>query len=174
MDSGSTNPKKTTDPNRKAVICSQRLKDNINQYVGKDKDFLSFSDFTLTACRFVLEQHHLQTLEFAYRDALKSLTGKDVEWSMLQEPIEPINFIRQEGESSGSKTLVTFPKGLVDDLTRMAMMNFIKFTDLVRYCLEYYLREYENRKKSDKRLDALLKETVGNIYRQRVVSSQPK
>ena len=157
----------TTDPNRKAVICSQNLKSKIDKYVGKNNYFLSFSDFTLTACRFVVEQYHLQTLESVYRKMMKDLAGREVQSSMPSEPIDLIDFVRKEEEISGSKTLVTFPKGLLDDLTKMVSPNS-KLTELIRYCLEYYLRVFESRKESDREVEDLMADAINEAYRNRI------
>ena len=86
---------------------------------------------------------------------------------MPGEPIDLIDFIRKEEKMTGSKTLVTFPKGLLDDLERLAPSN-TKLTELFRYCLEYYLRVFENRKESDKEVDDLFKEAIEEAYKKRL------
>ena len=167
MSGDNSKSETTTDPNRRTVICSPELKARIDKYVGKDNYFLTFSDFTLTACRFVVEQYHLQTMESVYRKMMKDLGRVEVQSSMPGEPIDLIDFIRKEEKMTGSKTLVTFPKGLLDDLERLAPSN-TKLTELFRYCLEYYLRVFENRKESDKEVDDIFKEAIEEAYKKRL------
>lgn len=129
--------------NRRAVIFSPELEKKINNYLGPDKDFLNFSDFTLTACRCVLEQYQLQEMDKVYKKMTKDLSGEQIDWNL---PFEPIDFLKKEKGSSGAKILVTFPKGLLVDLSRLAVLKGLRGPELIRYCLEYYLRQLENRK----------------------------
>lgn len=162
----------STNPNRKAVICSIELRKKINRYIGQDKDFLNFSDFTLTACRYVLEMAYLQSLDAIHKSMMKEIFHKEANWSMPNDPIEPVDFIQKETESSGDKTLVTFPKGLLNDLARLASEHNITVPVLMRYSLEYYLRELENRKQSYADVDDLLQEAMEEVLKKQLLNKR--
>lgn len=162
--------KTTANPNRKAVICSSELKNKIEKYTGPDKDFFNFSDYTITACRYVLEMEYVQSFDEIRKSMLRDIFHKEVEWAASYEPIEPVDFIQKESESSGDKTLVTFPKGLLNDLSRVASKHDITVPGLVRYCLEYYLREYEYRKQSYADVDNILQEALEEVLKKRFLA----
>ncbi len=98
---------------------------------------------------------------------MKDLGREEIQSSMPGEPIDLIDFVRKEEKMTGSKTLVTFPKGLLDDLERLTPFK-TKPTELYRYCLEYYLRVFESRKESDKEVDDLFKDAIEEVYKNRL------
>lgn len=162
---------KGANPNRKAVMCSPTLVKKIAEFIGPDKDFFNFSDFTLCACRHVLELNFIQETEMTRIQMVKELFGKDTEPNL---PFEPLTFQLEDNDTAPKeKTLVTFPEKLLKDLARVAYSNEITIPAAVRYCLDYYCRQFTIRKESDADVDRILEEAIHEAYRSRVKQLRP-
>lgn len=134
------------------------------EYVGPDKEFINFSDFTIAACRYLIELDYIQLNLEVLNTTMELVLGP--EKSKIPILFETIDFECKENVGPKTKTLITFPAGLITKIATFALDHGLPYTDVIRYALEYYYRQIKNRKEAEIEIKKNLDEAYIEAYKQ--------
>lgn len=156
---------------RKKVTLPTNMLLSISELISETQAYSSYSDFVTTACNYVIELDSAQESLLILEEMAEKL--KHSEDTIRKKPFDIDYKIEKLSGPTGS-VFITFPAGLVQQLNELAVRKRIKPTNLVRYCIQFYYQQINDRIKTEKGVNNMLAEALQAVIRSQILETANK